>query len=224
MQRTTKLLFAAIGAIAAVLSSPAFAGGSIKDAPVAAPFSWTGFYLGGHAGWARSDIGTGAANFVQPDTDGGIVGGHIGFNWQLPSSSLVIGIEADASALNLDAAAPCFNPAFTCGTDISHQSSIRGRLGLAANRWLLYVTAGVAFTDFDGFTRVNATGVTFPGGTSRNGFIAGLGAEYALTNNVIVGLEYLHTDFGSKDHTYDVLYPANDLKTDVVRARLSYKF
>jgi outer membrane immunogenic protein len=225
MQRTTLRLIATVGAVLAVLSSPVFAGGSIKDAPMAAPaYNWTGLYVGVHAGWASSDISTSLANRVQPDTDGGTIGGHIGYNWQFPSSNLVIGIEGDISALSLDAVAPCANPAFACGTDVKQQSSIRGRLGLASGRSLFYITGGAAFADFDGFTRVVATGVTFPGGTSRSGWVAGLGIEYALTNNLILGLEYLHADFGTKDHTYDISYPAISLSTDQVRGRLSYKF
>ena len=43
------------------------------------------------------------------------------------------------------------------------------------------------------------------------GWVAGGGGEYALTDNVSVGVEYLHYDFGSDD-------------SDVVRGRVNVKF
>src|SRR4051794_10156112 len=64
-------------------------------------FSWTGFYLGGHAGygWGNADthfFGTpeppngGGPAFTElaptsldPDPDGFIGGGQLGFNWQM---------------------------------------------------------------------------------------------------------------------------------------------
>lgn len=73
-------------------------------------------------------------------------------------------------------------------------ASLRLRGGFAIDRLLAYGTAGVAFQDFD-----------------DTGWVAGAGVEYALTNNLSVGLEYLHYDFDSDS-------------SNVVRGRVSYKF
>jgi outer membrane immunogenic protein len=193
----------------------------VRAAPVVVPpFNWTGIYLGINGGWARDNVGTPAANFVQPDTSGGAFGGQVGFNYQW--QQLVLGAEFDGDWLGLKASALCFNPAFTCSTEINDQFSLRGRLGFAVDRFLIYGTGGVAWTTFKGSTATGGT--TFSDSSSRSGWIAGGGVEYAIWNNLIIGAEYLHADYGSHDMNYDTLYPSVKVTTDVVRARLSWLF
>jgi outer membrane immunogenic protein len=79
--------------------------------PIVEVWNWTGFYIGGNAGysWGRSDstvdyfnTATGAAIVPPPgsitgarfDMNGAIAGGQIGYNWQ--NGGWVWGIEADA--------------------------------------------------------------------------------------------------------------------------------
>jgi outer membrane immunogenic protein len=80
-------------------------------APIVEVWNWTGFYIGGNAGysWGRSNgdvsyfnTATGLPIALPPgsvtgggfDMNGGIAGGQIGYNWQ--SSNWVFGLEADA--------------------------------------------------------------------------------------------------------------------------------
>lgn len=105
-----KILVAGIAALA--LAQPAAAADMPVKAPraVAAVWSWTGFYIGGNAGysWGRSDTNVGFFNtttglpIVPPagsitnanfNLNGAIAGGQIGYNWQ--ANSWVFGIEAD---------------------------------------------------------------------------------------------------------------------------------
>src|ERR1700726_256111 len=83
--------------------------------PVAAPvpFSWTGFYVGGHVGggWSSDWRGT-ASQLPSPAAAGAldlsfsqkgsdvIAGGQIGFNWQFAPNWL-LGIEADLSRVHI---------------------------------------------------------------------------------------------------------------------------
>ena len=79
--------------------------------PVVEVWNWTGFFIGGNAGysWGRSNTDVSYFNtvtgvpIVPPpgsitsagfDMNGGIAGGQIGYNWQ--SSNWVFGLEADA--------------------------------------------------------------------------------------------------------------------------------
>jgi outer membrane immunogenic protein len=190
--------------------------------PVEPAFTWTGGYLGINGGWAEDHTGTTAINFVQPAGNGWLGGGHGGFNFQ--SSWFVIGGEFDADYMRINASAPCANAAFTCNTTLQDQASIRARAGVAFDRVLVYATGGLALTNYNGNTTVNATGATFPGNSSRVGWIAGGGVEYAVTRNIILGVEYLHADYGSATMVYDVSYGPVKVTDDVVRGRLSYKF
>jgi outer membrane immunogenic protein len=191
--------------------------------PVVEPaFSWTGGYLGINGGWARDTTSTSLVTEVQPAGTGWLGGGHGGINFQ--SGWFVVGGEFDADYMRINASAPCANAAFTCNTTLQDQFSLRARAGVAFDRVLVYATAGGAFSNYNGNTTINATGVQFPGNSSRVGWIAGGGVEYAVTRNWIVGVEYLHADYGSATMTYDVSYGPVRVTDDVVRGRLSYKF
>ncbi len=137
-----------------------YAGGSLKDAPVA-PLpvcTWCGFYIGGHLGVALSDDddakfekGDYYDNYngyyydknkrnieddflFDDDDDHEFIGGiHLGYNWQRPGSSIVFGVEGDID--------------FADGID--YLASLRGRIGAGSEQALVYLTAGVAFIEAD---------------------------------------------------------------------------
>ncbi len=93
-----KLIFAGVGALALIGAMRPTAAADIPISPYrAAPavmiFSWTGFYIGAHAGggWARKDMtavpftlagATIAAAPVAIDLSGWLAGGQIGVNYQ----------------------------------------------------------------------------------------------------------------------------------------------
>ena len=132
-------------------------------------FNWSGFYVGAHGGW-----GWGNGGF----SDGFVVGGQLGVNWQF--NNFVLGAEGDGSFVDWG------------GTEAVGTARLRG--GIAFDRFLAYGTGGVAFQDFE-----------------DAGWVAGGGGEYAVTDNVTVGVEYLH---------YDI----EDNESDVVRGRVNLLF
>jgi len=120
---------------------------SIKDDPIPyAPVrSWTGLYVGTHAGYAWSDNDwQDALGSSSHEGSGWLAGGQIGYNWQL--NQLVIGAEADASSTWVDGSASCAGGG-TCSQSYNWLASVRGRAGVAVNenRTLLYGTAGFAW-------------------------------------------------------------------------------
>ena len=170
-----RALFAAFGL--SVLATSALATSAVAaDLPLKAPapppvqaVSWTGLYVGGHAGyaWGRSDgdltfdPGTGPIVVFDPshrriDAEGWLAGGQIGFNYQI--NSVVFGLEADASWTNLKGRGS-FNTIpgdvnWTIENRLDWFGTVRGRAGVAVNNFLLYGTAGVAF----GQTKANQCG------------------------------------------------------------------
>ncbi|WP_238294383.1 outer membrane protein, partial [Methylobacterium longum] len=121
--------------------------------------------------------------------DGFSGGGQIGYNFQLtPGSGVVIGIEADAQYLDFGRSR---NNAFVSGalapgyylTDPRGLSSldffgtVRGRLGYAFDRTLVYGTGGFAY----GSGSADRSFGGFAGNDSfRTGYAVGGGIEYAL--------------------------------------------
>ena len=139
-------LMALTGAAAAADLPPAPA--PYYKAPYAAPYyNWTGFYLGvnGGGGFGRSTWdSTGSFNLT-----GALAGGTIGYNYQYGRA--VIGAEGDIdwSGMKGSTTAGC---AAGCQTSDSWLSTVRARLGYAADRFLPYVTGGAAFGNIQAST------------------------------------------------------------------------
>jgi outer membrane immunogenic protein len=136
------------------------------------PFSWTGCYVGGNAGWGRvkhdlSSVGSGNINTTAStlmniagadslDNDGFTGGGQLGCNWQAPTSlPVVLGLEGDYNWIDGDTSRDAFA---SFGGVTAHSvdsigmswfATFRGRLGLAFDRILVYGTFGGAFTQLD---------------------------------------------------------------------------
>ena len=74
--------------------------------------------------------------------------------------------------------------------------SVRGRVGYAADRVLLYIAGGAAFVS--SVTSIPTTGISFGGDDTRVGWTVGAGLDYAFTNNWFTGVEYRYSQFQSK--------------------------
>jgi outer membrane immunogenic protein len=139
-----------LGAVAALVLGPTAA--AAADLPVKAPvpiaiYDWTGFYIGvsGGGSFGQSthiDQATGLGDTIGYNVKGGLVGGTLGYNWQV--SRFVVGFEGDASWVgqygsNVDDGL-AGNPAFTSFTKETWVATARGRLGYAVNNLLFYGT------------------------------------------------------------------------------------
>lgn len=206
------------GAQAADLAAPRM---PIAGAVVAPAFSWTGFYVGANIGYAAMNVrNTGGAGFVTPSGNGFAAGAQLGFNYQV--NNIVLGIEGDLGYLGISRTLPCGNPAFNCNSRMNWDASVRARLGIAIDRALLYVTGGLAIAEYRGFTSTG--GVFFRDGSTRVGWTIGAGAEFAVSGNWTVRAEYLYANYGSRNMTYDVVYPNVRVETHKVRVGVNYLF
>ncbi|MFO1183395.1 MAG: outer membrane beta-barrel protein [Bauldia sp.] len=168
-------------------------------APLAA-YNWNGVYFGINGGW-----GWGNSNWEDPatpatfeyDTDGGLIGGTIGANWQ--GAGWVLGIEGDLDWADINGSAACTvaaSAATACDSSIDWLGTGRIRIGMAAGNFLIYGTGGVAFGSVEAGTD---DGPTHDRNT-RVGWTAGAGVEAALTGNFSVKAEWLYYDLGRDDH------------------------
>jgi outer membrane immunogenic protein len=151
---------------------------------------------------------------------GGLVGGTLGYNWQ--NGPMVYGVETDLqwSDIHGDTNATC---PLGCKTKNSWFGTARGRLGYAVDRWMPYVTGGLAY----GELKLSTPG--FAGDSTTNvGWTVGAGAEVALGGNWTAKGEYLYVDLGDLDCSAANCGGAGttkaDFKTSVVRAGLNYRF
>jgi outer membrane immunogenic protein len=221
-----------IAAIAALTGGHAWAADLAVKAPQvptpASVFSWTGFYVGGNFGaeWATASdtvnvapatafgaaLPSGASLWLSSTTPSSFTGGvQVGYNWQ--TGPVVFGIEGDIDAqdwkttqvLTNFSSGTIFVPGDAFTLESQWQASLRGRLGYAVDRLLVYATGGAAWTgvkagaNFVPFGGDPATSATdraiLTGGTIGGGF------EYAFWNNVSVGVEARYTRYES--HTFN---------------------
>lgn len=180
------------------------------DAPaVPASFNWTGVYVGGHAGYSRGD-----ARFIIFDPIavatgnrfGGLFGGvQVGYNYALPSG-IFLGIELDASFPNYlgqdDRAWTHFR---ADGSEvfqkIDYLATLRGRVGVVFDRWLVYGTGGFAWSQARFGQQPGIIGDEDKALSRMTGWSAGGGVERAIGSGWSARLEYLHASLSGADAT-----------------------
>ena len=128
----------------------------LKAPPAPAPYyDWTGFYVGGHVAYSLGRVNSTLSDpdpTASSNSFGSLYGGvQAGYNYVLPSR-LLLGIEADITFPNFQTYenGVIFTGATTQGTTVTDQidyiATLRGRFGYAFDRWLVYGTGGLAWS------------------------------------------------------------------------------
>ncbi len=215
---------------AADLPLPAAPSLPANDYATGAYARWGGAYVGinGGYGLGSSQWTLGGAPSSIFDTNGFLLGGTVGFNY--PVSEVLFGLEGDAdwSSLNGSTGGCAVNAAgaiAACETKNSFLGTARARVGYAAERTLIYVTGGAAFGNIQ-------TGLNPPAtfnSTTRVGWAAGAGLEYAFAGNWSAKAEYLFVNLGTASCTTfgncGSATGASAVLTDnLIRGGLNYRF
>lgn len=206
-----------------------------------APDNWAGGYVGISGGFGtghsnQTDLGPGplagggggggGAGDGSYSVNGGLIGGTIGYNWQV--ARWVYGFEGDYSWANISGRSDlCGLSAGTphaCGTKLSSLGTVRGRVGYAAGaagNWLLYATGGLAVGEVRGWDSL----MPASGSELRAGWTVGAGVETMIAPNWSAKVEYLYVDLG-KAQLLDILPStpeAVSFNANIVRAGINYK-
>ena len=210
-------------AAAALLSSSAIAVAADGD-------RWTALYWGANGGyaWGDSDWDFGGA-VSNPDLEGELYGLHLGYQRQF--DSIVFGGEVSYDWANLDGGASCPNPAANCFNSLNQIATAGLRLGFAADSALIYATGGYAYASIESRVFFPATPAFDEAGDEwHGGWFAGVGVDYLLNRDVMLGVEYLYVDLEDQDHSLNristgaFIETANiDPQNSIVRIRLAAK-
>jgi opacity protein-like surface antigen len=229
--------------------------GPVYGRPAVVIFRWTGVYLGVHAGGGTGykyesaldfPYGPGVHFVPLPATvhpRGWLAGGTLGANYQV--DSFVIGIEGQASWTNMRGSADCpmlVSPpqlstpsagAANCTVKLDALGTIAARLGWAFDRLLIYGKGGAAWTN-DGWQMLAVMTdkqLLFSTNELRWGWMAGVGVEYAFTDNWSAKLEYNHMDLGMDSLRYTDTLTGNAYidanfkqRLDIVKFGVNYRF
>ena len=227
--------------IAAAADLPTSKGAPVAPVRYAPVFTWTGFYLGLNAGvgWgsSRSIIITGptaaSGGVVSAGNNGQFVGGgQAGYNYQ--TGAWVFGVETDIQYVSTNKRASWGQYTWwgnTGSNNGGYLGTVRGRVGYAFDRTLIYLTGGLAY---GGLNSNPITGNT----TSNVGWTIGAGLEYAFTQNWTAKIEglYLSNSTGNSSRVYNNpvggVLPAGTYTAvatssnggGLVRAGFNYKF
>jgi outer membrane immunogenic protein len=240
-----KFLLGTVGLLAIGMAAPASAADMAPrpytkaPPPIVAPmYDWSGFYIGGNAGWGESRNCLDATSLAGVDVSdgcvsrsGGLVGGQFGYRWQ--SAQFVFGVEAQGDWANLSGShVSLVNPAFTTGVKVDGLGLFTGQIGYAWNNSLLYLKGGAAVTSNRLDVVQIATGADLSASSTRWGGAIGIGWEYGFTPNWSVGIEYDHLFMGNSNNSFSVVNPAaaaflNDRisqDVDMITVRFNYRF
>ncbi len=234
MKRIARALAAAAACVFAQQATAA-------DFPAAVPLlrapsaiiaaNWGGVYIGGHAGYAALDgsyiVNDGFIERYTLDTDGFLGGGQIGVQAQW--GHWVVGIEGSYSWADLTQTHnSALDPARSTSVDLRHIGTLAGRLGWAADRWLIYGKGGLAWGRVHTFNRATAGLVAFDDTVWEPGYTLGLGLDYMWLPNWVLGLEfdYYAFTFNRALASGGVNAAITDSNADVyaVMVRMSYLF
>ena len=202
---------------------------SPPPAPAPAYYDWTGLYIGLNAGYSSATVsetpsdGSGSGSAAMP---GGIGGAQIGYNYQF--GGVVLGFEADFDG---SMATKSITAGSVSGTNqIPWIATLRGRVGYAFDRVLVYATAGGAATQVLSTVNVGAIGSASTSNTT-GAWTAGGGLEMALTDNLSARVEYLYLDTGSFPVAQVGAAPpppfvtvTGHVQDNLLRAGLNYRF
>lgn len=225
--------FKVVSLLAATISFGAMQAAAAADMPTKAPmappvfvYNWTGFYAGieGGGGWGRSTqtdtAGTTSGSYNQ---SGGLIGGTVGYNWQM--TNWVLGLEADWSWANINGSVNvpvCTAPG--CFTNLRSVGTARPRLGYAWDRWLVYVTGGLAWGDVKAGMD-NCTGAFTICGTKTNaGWTIGGGVEAFIVPKWSLKVEYLYVDLGNHTYYTPVIPVSATERVNIFRGGVNYHF
>jgi high affinity Mn2+ porin len=200
-------------------------------APAFANYDWSGLYVGGHVAYSL-----GRASSALSDPNPTVVGNSFsslygglqaGYNYVF-TSRFMVGAEADVTFPNFFEDGAIFTGGTAQGTTVTDQidyiATLRGRFGYAFDRWLIYGTGGLAWSQARfGETPGIATTedkILF----TRIGSAFGIGAEVAIAPDWTARLEYLYDRFGSVAGTFpsgNAYQSAFDIQS--LRLGLNYK-
>ena len=191
---------------------------------VAAQSSWSGFYVGAHAGygwgewsgdfhWQDQSMGHG----YDLTTENWLYGIQVGVNHQI--GKMVLGVEADVTWGDMensgqfqanDANDPGEYVEWGIKQRLERFGTVRLRAGyLPSQNFLMYATGGLAWAQTEAsqvihYTKAQPVYVNGVGSVEENhiGYTVGGGAEWALTPKISLKAEYLYLNFGEQNYHF----------------------
>ena len=219
----------------------ALCAGSAQAADIADPvaFDWTGAYIGIDAGYGWGDTkptfgGFGSISTADVNYEGFVGGVDGGYNWQ--SNNLVLSLEGDASFSDIHghevgSNTPCIIPGIGCSADVDWLATSRLRVGYAIDRFMPFITGGLAVGGVKGTFDSPGLACTCHVNDTNVGWTVGGGMEWAINDRWSAKAEYLYVNLGKPSISGDnILFSPNtgvgtaDYDFSIARVGVNYHF
>jgi len=173
-------------------------------------YNWTGFYAGVIAGYSfgifNSEIIGGISAPSTTNISGALAGVSAGANYQV--NQFVTGIEGDIVWSGVTGNDSC-TATQICTNNLNWIGTVRGRAGIAIDNSLLFATVGIAIGNGTSVTSPATVGSTGTDTKTFVGWTVGVGAEYAVNENIRLKAEYSYTDLGTRASSIGTVSPTN---------------
>jgi outer membrane immunogenic protein len=205
------------------MAGPAFGANMVSPSYGSSPYAWTGFYAGIDAGYdwnLRSPLSNSASfgNTAEFGSKGGSIGATIGFDYQF-ARRWVAGAAFDANLEDVEAVIE--GPLGSVSAKIDRSIALRLRAGyLISPSTLIYATGG--WVGMHSVVDYSVAPLFVSGDTTQGGFVVGGGIETAITHNLFVRAEYLHSEYASSAY-FSTSAPARS-SVNAARIGVTYKF
>lgn len=187
------------------------------SAPVVEPpaaYDWSGFYLGAGPVYSHSRATDSTDQYDLPSASGVGLGLLGGYNMQ--RGSLVFGAEVAGVLTRNQEFNDCgLGGSASCEVTIDNFVSVRGRVGAAFGRTLVFGTLGYATDQWAMGVPGERTSIRY------HGAVIGIGAEHAIADRTSVRADLEHYRFGSKRNAGDSRV---GLSTTLVRLSVVQRF
>lgn len=185
--------------------------------------TWDGPYIGLHAGYnsMKPDLVDGtdprwSINSQMKGVSGGVLAGY-----NIQSSGVVLGLEADFGLTSTDADANPNEYADFTAFKAKWNSHLRARVGVPVGKTLIFAAGGLAVT------RLKVDDIDEGWGEASHtvtGFTIGGGVEHAVSDRLSVRAEYLFDNYAKKAGIIDGYPYTVEPKAHTVRAAVAYRF
>lgn len=178
---------------------------ALSTSTAAVAGEWTGWYAGAQLGYSYGEFDLDSVTSPDSfDTDG-VVGGVTG-GYMRDYGLWVAGVELQYDFADLSYSEESGSGSF------DGIARVKARFGRDFGRGLGYVSAGVVYTNFDGEDGLTDLSFDDPG------YSVGVGYDYQVTENWVVGGEYQFHQFN------DFGEDGNDVSFNTLHVRALYRF
>jgi len=186
------------------------AGAALLSVSSMAADNWSGLYVGLNVANVKTENTILIPNYAEPafgiNPSKTSLGLNLGYNMAM-GNGLILGVQLDYQKLGNNGSNPSYTIDWTPGDELYHvkanrQTALSARVGYDAGNWMPYFRLGRTNVKYSELNFIPTVGPEYVYSSSFSGTVRGIGVDYKLDKNWILGAEYSDADLGTKRLVY----------------------